>query len=158
MITFTKVKLPNGWLGNMSSHRVYHNNITFRTSEALFQWMRFEGYPEYQNVILEQKSPMAVKMKANRFKMLIGDEVWKRITADDINRMRTCILLKLESNPELRQKLIETHPHTIIEDVSNRNSERNRFWGAAYDGEKWVGYNNLGKIWMQIREQLITGQ
>jgi predicted NAD-dependent protein-ADP-ribosyltransferase YbiA (DUF1768 family) len=65
IIAFTKVKLPYGWLGNMSPFPIEHDGKTWRTTEALFQALRFED-EEIRELIREQKSPMAAKMMAKK--------------------------------------------------------------------------------------------
>lgn len=53
------------------------------------------------------------------------------------------------SDKELGIKLVETHPHELIE---------GNWWGDKYWGVcKGVGENNLGKILMTVRQQLIFG-
>ena len=46
-IAFTKVKLPYGWLGNMSPYPIKFGDDTYLTTEALFQALRFSD-PEIQ--------------------------------------------------------------------------------------------------------------
>lgn len=41
VITFTKVALPYGWLGNMSPHPIVVAGKTWKTAESLFQALRF---------------------------------------------------------------------------------------------------------------------
>jgi predicted NAD-dependent protein-ADP-ribosyltransferase YbiA (DUF1768 family) len=41
IITFTKVNLPFGWMGNMSPYPINYMDKTWRTTEALFQALRF---------------------------------------------------------------------------------------------------------------------
>ncbi len=43
IITFTKVSLPNGWMSNMAPYPIIYNNITYKTTESLFQCLRFEN-------------------------------------------------------------------------------------------------------------------
>ena len=73
---------------------------------------------------------------------------------EDIQIMRKVVRLKLIQNPMFVRNLIHTEGD-IIEDSSNRRKGSGLFWGAAKmpDGE-WVGDNNLGKIWMELRAEL----
>ena len=66
IILVNRVKDDFGWLSLMPAFRVVYKGLYFKTGEALFQWMRFEGHPAIQKEILEQKSPMGVKMKARK--------------------------------------------------------------------------------------------
>ena len=153
-IAFRKVSEPYGWLGNMSKHPVIYNGKEYRTSEALFQWLRLEGYPEFQKVIFEQKSPMGVKMKAKSFKKQIPEEEMKEILSTDRERMKLCLKHKLQSNPELVKMLLETGDRMIIEDCTKRNRGTGPLWGAALIEGEWVGQNMLGELWMEIRSEL----
>jgi ribA/ribD-fused uncharacterized protein len=163
-ISFTKVDLPYGWLGNMSPHVVKYQNKWYRTTEALFQTMRYEGFPEVQEEIRDAKSPMTAKMKAKKHKALIdGRETPVEREAKDLERMRTCLLLKLAEHPVLKRHLLATKDATIIEDCSSRPRGSGLFWGMARiesrreDGSiavEWKGRNELGKLWMALREEL----
>lgn len=89
-ISFTKVALPFGWLGNMSPFPIEYGGKTWRTTEALFQALRFED-DEIQEAIRAEKSPMGAKMKAKKHKAMMtiipmGDA--------DIENMRFCVRLK----------------------------------------------------------------
>lgn len=57
-------------------------------------------------------------------------------------------LLRLKfKDPDLRAKLINTHPYELIED----NWWGDKFWGIYHD----EGENNLGKLLMKIRNELV---
>ena len=68
--------------------------------------------------------------------------------------MKKCLLLKLEQHPELKDKLIATEDAVIIEDCTTHDRESARFWGAVKKDGKWIGKNNFGKLWMEIRSEL----
>lgn len=57
VIGFTKVKLPYGWLGNMSPYPIEFGGKIYKTSEALFQALRFND-EEIQEIIISEKSPI----------------------------------------------------------------------------------------------------
>jgi ribA/ribD-fused uncharacterized protein len=149
IITFTKVSLPHGWLGNMSPFPVEHDEKTWRTSEALFQALRFED-EEIRELIREQKSPMAAKMMAKKYrdKMIV-----QPLSDEDYGNMALCLILKLKYHPELIDSLLETGDSIIVEDVTSRGSRgSNLYWGAMKVEDEWVGENKLGKAWMYLRE------
>lgn len=151
MIGFTKVALPYGWLGNMSPFPIEYDGKTWRTTEALFQALRFDD-AEIKELIREQKSPMAAKMMAKKYKSQMT--ILPLSTLDLLN-MEMCVKLKIEQHPELAKELISTGNLEIIEDVTRRGSAgSNLYWGALNDNGEWVGLNNLGKIWMKLRDQL----
>lgn len=148
MITFRKVNEAYGWLGNMSPYSVLHEGKTYRTTEALFQALRFDDESIIE-LIRSQKSPMAAKMvaKPHKSKMII-----EKFSNQDIENMRLCLRLKLAQHPELKTLLLATNDEQIIEDTTNRH--RVCPWGAKLKNGKWIGENLLGKLWMQLRTEL----
>lgn len=155
VISFTKTKLAHGWLGNMSPFPLTFNGVEWRTSEALFQSLRFKD-KDIQEAIRAEKSPMAAKfvMKANKDSITTEPHSVK-----DVKNMKMCLKLKLEAHPDLKDLLLATGDLDIIEDVSKRGDVGgNLFWGAMLveneDGFHWVGKNTLGRLWMEIRNEL----
>jgi len=148
MIAFTKVALPFGWLGNMSAHKITYGGRTWRTAEALFQALRFED-ETIINAIHAATSPMTAKMiaKKNKKSMII-----EKIGAEDLDNMRMVLRLKIEQHPHLRNELLATKDAAIIEDTSKRASHSP--WGAKYKDQIWVGDNLLGRLWMEVRDEL----
>lgn len=150
VITFTKVSLPYGWLGNMSPYPIEFNGKTYKTSEALFQSLRFND-ESIQEIIRSEKSPMTAKMrmKENKEHMIITPH-----SKQDVLNMELCLNLKLNQHPQLVKELIETSDATIIEDVTARGDVGgNLFWGAMLVNGEWIGENTLGKLWMKIRNK-----
>lgn len=165
-IAFTKVALPFGWLGNMSPHKVIvppellpkfiggqdWNPIEFRTAEAAFQALRFvepiiDKNLDIFHAICREKSPMGAKMvaKKNAARMIVVPR-----SKEDVSNMLKVLTLKLEQHPKLKEELLETDG-PIIEDCSNRRNDSGLFWGAAKVEGEWIGHNNLGKLWVQLR-------
>lgn len=143
MITFKKVKDANGWMGNMSPHRIDE----WRSAEALFQALRFTD-PEIRMLIWAEKSPMGAKMVAKKHanKMVVTPR-----SPEDIDNMRFVLERKFHFNPELVPLLLATGDEEIVEDVSNRPNESGMFWGKANINGTWVGQNVLGLLLMEHR-------
>lgn len=159
-ISFTDVQGEYGWLGNMSPHIVKYNDEWFRTAEALFQCMRYEGFPQVQSEIKSAKSPMSAKMAAKKHRALIAA---RESEANDLARMRECLLLKLKAHPDLKRRLLGTKDARIIEDCTKRARgsglfrEMARVENRLPDGSvitDWHGRNELGKLWMVIRAEI----
>ena len=72
-ITFTKVKLPFGWLGNMAAFPIVHLGVKWRTAEALFQALRFED-----QAIKEEIRLCSNPLKAKRIATDLIDFLGKR--------------------------------------------------------------------------------
>jgi ribA/ribD-fused uncharacterized protein len=150
-INFTKTKLPYGWLGNMSAFPIKFGDETYRTSEALFQALRFSDN-EIKTLIREEKSPMGAKLAA---KARVSQMTVKQLSEKDVMNMRMCVKLKLEQHPHLIDELLATGDELIVEDVTNRGDKgSNLFWGAMLVDGEWFGQNVLGKIWMEERRKL----
>ena len=149
-ILIRKVKEPHGWLGNMSPYPIEFNGKRFRTTEALFQAMRFED-EEVIEEIRAEKSPMAAKFVAKRNKERM---VIEPCGEKDIENMRECLRLKLLQHPELKELLLATREEDIVEDCSRRRRGSGLFWGAALEGDVWEGQNWLGTLWMEQRAKL----
>lgn len=60
--------------------------------------------------------------------------------------MEELLRLKLEQNPYVKRKLLQTKDYEICED-----SPKDSFWGI---GPNRNGQNQLGKIWMKLRDEL----
>ncbi|MFC2176122.1 NADAR family protein [Bacteroidota bacterium] len=150
-ITFTKVDLSYGWLGNMSPYPIEYDGKTWRTSEALFQALRFED-EEIREIIRGEKSPMGAKMKAKKHKELMSVIP---MSEKDVENMKMCVKLKIDQHENIRFRLKATGTSKIIEDIGKRNGERHKFWGAKKVDGKWIGDNVMGKIWMEFRKEII---
>lgn len=150
VISFTKVSLPYGWMGNMSPFPITYEGKEWRTSEALFQALRFED-EEIQEAIRAEKSPMGAKFKAkaNRDSMIIVPQ-----SKEDVDNMKLCIRLKIDQHRSLMESLINTGDAPIYEDVTSRPHGSGKFWGAESVNGNWLGENVLGRIWMDIRNDV----
>jgi len=150
IIPFTKVALPFGWLGNMAPYPVTYAGKAWRTTEALFQALRFED-ESVREAIREKKSPMAAKMvaKARKSQMVV-----EPMGPADLDNMRLVLRLKLQAHPALKRELLATGGAQIVEDCSRRPHGSVHFWGAALQEGQWVGKNWLGRLWMGLRDSL----
>lgn len=149
-IAFTKIRLPYGWLSNMSAHAIVHQGVVYPTAEHLFQCLRFAS--KDLSPIMQERSPMAAKMaaKQNADRMLVQPR-----SVEDLANMRLVLGWKLDQHPALLTALIATAPRQIYEDVGVRPSTSGTFWGAYLDqsDDTWVGENMLGHLWMDLRTE-----
>ncbi len=152
-ISFTKVSLPHGWLGNMAAFPVEFDGKVWPTTEHLFQALRLAPDDPIREEIRAVKSPMGAKMHAKEH---ADRRVIEPMGDQDLDNMRLCLKLKLEQHPELIPLLIATGDEPIIEDVTNRPpGGTHRFWGAALVDGQWIGQNTLGKLWMERRQIVV---
>jgi hypothetical protein len=166
VIAFTGVHEPNGWLGNMAPYPVTYRGYVYKTSEALFQCLRFpeKGIgKDIRRAIRRNTSPLWAKknvatlVKKNGLKLDLCD-------AADLRRMEQCLRLKLTHHPHLVADLLRTGDAVIIEDCSKRFGDieidghahgncGGPFWGAALVDGIWRGQNMLGELWMKLRRE-----
>ena len=165
IIRVTKVRLPWGWISNMSHHAIKHttiNGVTFdvRNTEALFQGLRYPKGSHIRSKIFREKNPMGAKKVA---KANIDEISVKQLSALDEFLMIYVVGLKLKYYPELFDELKSSGDRWIVEDVSARigdNKSSSLYWGAALMGQKpnsvpyWVGNNKLGEIYMDYRNTI----
>ncbi|HEX8563835.1 MAG TPA: NADAR family protein [Flavobacterium sp.] len=144
---FKKNNEQYGGLSNMATQfplRIKQTDI--RTTEALYQACRFPHLPEVQRKIINQTSPMRVKMISNSYKSQSRGD-WDAVR---IKIMKWCIHVKLAQNfISFGTVLDETGLKPIVE-----NSSSDNFWGAipAEDGKILCGKNALGRLLMDLRK------
>jgi len=132
---------------------IQHEGKRWLTTEALFQAMRFAD-EEIRETIRNEKSPMGAKMKAKKHRDAM---VIQPMSDEDLENMISCLRLKIEQHPELREILIESGDAYFVEDCTKRQRSSGLFWGAALIEGEWVGENWLGELWMELRAELIGG-
>ena len=148
-VVFLKTNEDFGGLSNMAGgYPIHVNGIRVLTSEALYQACRFPHLPEVQRMIIGQISPMTAKMKSKPYRndsRVDWDQVRVRV-------MRWCLRMKLANNwHAFSELLLRTKERPIVE-----ASRKDDFWGAKVvdDGDTLVGMNVLGRLLMELREQV----
>jgi predicted NAD-dependent protein-ADP-ribosyltransferase YbiA (DUF1768 family) len=100
----------------MAPLAVVHEDIRYRTTEALFQVLRFSDLAIRED-IRKQASPMAAKMiaKKNRSQMVVIPQSQR-----DLDNMAMVLRLKIEQHPQLVVSLLATKQSLIVEDCTKR--------------------------------------
>ena len=98
------------------------------------------------------------RQKARKNKDLLNRGVKWDEAPSDIPLMKKCLKLKLKQHPDLKNKLVASGNATIIEDCTTHDRESARFWGAVKKDGKWIGENVFGKLWMELRKELVYEQ
>lgn len=151
VVIIRKVKDDFGCFGNMSPHPIEYKGVVWPTAEALFQAFRFEGRPDIQESLQNEKNPMRAKMLAKKYAASMTSP---QLGEQDLNNMRQVLALKLEQHPDVKNILIQTTDQVIVEDCTRRQGGSGLFWGAALKNGTWVGKNWLGKLWMELRAEI----
>lgn len=148
-VVFLKTDEPFGGLSNMAGRYPIHvNGIRILTSEALYQVCRFPHLPEVQRMIIGQNSPMTAKMRSKPYRKDSRSD-WDQVR---VRIMRWCLRMKLANNwSTFSELLLRTGDRSIVEE-----SRKDDFWGAkpSEDASTLVGMNVLGRLLMELREQV----
>ena len=128
------------FLSNYFPHSFVYKGIKYLSSEAAFHAQKDESRAKE----FEFLTPNRAKRLGRLVKLRPDwEDVKKSIMKD--------ILIEKFSDKKLRQKLIETYPYTLIEG----NDWGDKYWGVDFKTQE--GQNNLGKILMEIRKEIIDG-
>jgi N-glycosidase YbiA len=140
-IYFYSTREKYGEFSNFSRHGFELDGKYWKTSEHYFQAMKFEG-TEYADKVREVSKPkQAAELGRRRDFPLRKD--WEDIK-DDV--MRRAVLAKFQTHEDIRDLLLSTGDEELVEKTTG-----DTYWGCGTDG---TGKNMLGKILMEVREQL----
>lgn len=148
---FKKTAEQWGGFSNMASGYpiLINEKYYIRSSEALYQALKYPFHPEIQRLIIEQHSPMSAKMVGKPYKNLIRPD----FDLVKIRLMKWCVYAKLLCNYEKFSSLLLESNNKIIVEESRKDS----FWGAKRTKDnKLIGANVLGRILIQARENIKT--
>lgn len=132
---------------NFSSFQVEWQHRLWPTSEHAYQAARYiDVRPDYVEKIAAMRSAHEAFafMRDHRIDQRPDWENEKRDTMKDIVRH------KLGQHAYIQHKLLQTGSAVIVED-----SPVDSYWGWGPDRQ---GRNELGTIWMELREELIHGE
>jgi ribA/ribD-fused uncharacterized protein len=130
---------------NFSSFSVEWRNRLWQTSEHAYQAAKFmDKNPEIVEEIYNSKSAHdSKKIACEKYK----DNVCFDWDSKKIQIMEEICLAKLQQHKFIQKRLIQTKNKEIIED-----SPKDNFWGWGSDKK---GRNELGKIWMRLRDEYL---
>jgi ribA/ribD-fused uncharacterized protein len=122
-IVFKKTNEKFGALSNKASgYPIVVNNVFIKSSEALYQAMRFPDYHDIQKEIIEQNSPMTAKMISKKYRNKTRED-WDNIR---VHIMKWTLRVKLLQNKNTFGKiLLNTGDMNIVEE-----SNKDQFWGG----------------------------
>lgn len=130
-------------LDNFSSFKVEWNGYLYSSLEEAYQAASFMGSDE--EIVQKIKESYSAH-DAQRIAYINKDK--RRVDWEEVKLavMEELLRLKLEQNPYVKKKLLQTGDYLIVED-----SPKDSFWGW---GPNRNGENQLGKLWMKLRKEL----
>lgn len=146
-ITFKSTKGEFGGLSNMApNYPVFINDVQIKNVESLYQSLRFPDFPEIQQNILNHKSPISAKHYARKF----IDKTRSDWDGSRFKIMKFCLQVKYFYNKqEFGELLLKTKNHQIVEFTFE-----DKVWGATDEGDYYEGTNALGRLLMELREDI----
>lgn len=142
-----KVDMEWGIFSNFGRTPIVVNGVTFKTSEQLFQLMKFKDEDPLKEIYFEKKNP---KMTAKKWEKTHRRSDWGNMIVD---AMKFCLQQKYEQNEEFRSKLEASRGFYIVEDQSSFKNKKNPdTWGVKKKEDCFVGPNLLGRLLMELRE------
>ena len=136
-------------LSNFSSFEIIWGGETYPTAEHAYQSAKFMKKKESQEDLILQKLIRCARSAHDAFKIARSNQALVRDDWDNVKiAMMTSILRnKVHQHKYVKSKLLQTLDINLVED-----SPKDSFWGIGPDGK---GRNELGKIWMKLRSELI---
>lgn len=125
-------------LSNFSAHQVEYEGVKYATAEHAYQAAKFAD-PSICQKIREAKSAFLAREYGQA-------ETGRRAGFDKVYTMKEIMRAKLRQHEDVKDALISTGL-----DVIEKNHPDDAFWGTGADG---TGQNVMGKIWMELREEI----
>ena len=143
-----------GVFGNFFNAPLVVDGYSFRSSEELFQYMKFKDETVLRNlkngISREGNKCPSIKKCAKSYEKTHRREDWGQMFID---AMKFCLQTKYEQCPKFRQELMWTQKLGlyIVEDQTSFSKPADA-WGAKLKGNEFVGPNILGRLLMELRD------
>ncbi|MAZ29737.1 Swarming motility protein ybiA [bacterium] len=129
-------------LSPFSAHEVEIDGVTYKTAEHAYQALR--AVPEVRQSIIDARSPM----DAWRAGQVPKQNNQLQPGVDKLELMEQIFRAKLAQHQDVREVLLATNDRELL-----KNHDTDTFWGTGADG---TGENQMGKLWMKLRAELIS--
>lgn len=139
-------------LSNFSSFQVKFGYHTFMTSEHAYHYAKFAAasklLPDTIKAARVADEILFARSAHDAFIIAQTNKAYRRYDWDDVkvDIMREILRAKVSQHEYVRRKLLQTGDRELVED-----SWRDDYWGW---GPNHDGKNMLGRLWMEIREEL----
>ncbi|MEP0871054.1 NADAR domain-containing protein [Trichocoleus desertorum AS-A10] len=143
-IYFYKVGDPYGCFSNFSPHPIFIDDQSWSTVEHYYQSQKFFG-TEHEALIMTIRAVKTPEEAAalGRDRCRVFREDWEQVKAEI---MYQAVLTKFLTHLDIQSVLLSTNELLIVED-----SPTDYYWGC---GSERTGQNQLGKILMQVRQEI----
>jgi N-glycosidase YbiA len=132
-----------------TAHVVEVLGVLYPTVEHAYQCQRYTD-KEIIEEIRSARSPVKAWEASSKYKHLQIPEFKKEEYKLEV--MKKLMRLKAEQHEEIRKALVESGDLNIVKHITTY-PPGDGFWD---DGEDGKGQNHMGRMWMEIREELVT--
>lgn len=152
-VTIHKVDEDWGIFCNFASTPIEIDGVTFKSSEHLFQMMKFTDAEVIarinDNTTRSGKKCYQIKKTVKSYEKDYRRSDWPQMVID---AMKFCLTKKYEQSEAFRAKLEESKGFFIVEDQTTMPKKSPDAWGVKPDGDNFVGPNLLGRLLMELRD------
>jgi ribA/ribD-fused uncharacterized protein len=152
-VTIHKVDGEWGIFCNFAPTPIIIDGVVFKSSEHLFQMMKFKDPAVVSNIMngvtSKGKRCYEIKKTAKSYEKEFRRDDWGSMIVD---AMKFCLQKKYEQCEEFRMMLKKSEGYYIVEDQSSFPKKNADAWGVKLIGEEYVGPNLLGRLLMELRE------
>ena len=155
-------------LSNFYPAQVMLRGLTFACPEACFHFAKFqfaasvhpEGSPRRAQLLKYAGEFLSQEMYGPDAKRA-GGKKRMPLTPEELRPWdQNCLMLQEEicryrvaNEPDLVRLLISTYPQSLLH--YSRGATEDNFWGGKIKDGRVIGKNNLGKLWMGLRQEII---
>ncbi len=133
-----------------TAHAIEINGLVFPTLEHAYQCQRYKDSKIIEE-IRNARSPVKAWEISSKYKHLqipeFKDEKYK------LEIMKKMMRVKTQQHEEIKKVLLDSSDMKIVKHIVTY-PPGDSFWD---DGEDGKGLNHIGKLWMEIREELRNG-
>lgn len=131
------------FMSNFSAFEVNYDGQNWKTSEHAYHAAKFlKDSTIYKEIMTATSAHNALNLSRRNYEHKRLD--WNK--TEKIRIMTAIVRAKYDQHEYIQRKLQETGNAELIE-----NSPADSFWGRGPD---WKGRNELGKIWMKLRQEM----
>ena len=154
-IGFNDNNLDYEWLSNSSNHSIKYDSFDYKNVESYLKlnrnnpFVKLTSFPDEKHITIHSPGPFTM--------MGSGKSRYSDVRREHLNiTVKTVLNKKLKQHPELIEKLLNTKDSILYFDISDKIKQNmsDYYWGAVLEGDNLLGYNHLGKIWMEIRKRI----
>ncbi|MDQ5953206.1 MAG: N-glycosidase YbiA, partial [Patescibacteria group bacterium] len=128
-----------------TSHAIKIDGVLYPTVEHAYQCLRYED-PNIIKEILSATSPMKAWEVSSKYKHLQKPD----FKPHKREIMKKLMKAKADQHDEVKKALIDSGDIQIVKHITTY-PPGDGYWD---DGENGEGLNEMGKIWMEIREEI----